>query len=149
MFSLARREGERRMFDARNGLCERTDLCSMDPQYDGVFEVSRDVSAISYLAGADTVRLPPLSSFHGRGNLSLLCPFGRRVIQCWPSLALAMDSEVQRKALEQLHGILTNESLPMFKDLENLPYIHVIVREVGRWHSVLPLGVTGPSFISR
>lgn len=51
-----------------------------------------------------------------------------------------MHPDVQRKAQEQLDEVLGNERMPTFEDLDNLPYIHAIVKEVGRWHSVLPLG---------
>ncbi|KAH6893687.1 O-methylsterigmatocystin oxidoreductase [Coprinopsis sp. MPI-PUGE-AT-0042] len=84
--------------------------------------IAKHVSAIAYLAGADTT----LSS-----ALALL-------------LALAMHPEVQRKAQACIDTELGDEAgsrLPTWGDLERLPYISAVVKEVGRWHSVLPITV--------
>jgi cytochrome P450 len=55
-------------------------------------------------------------------------------------LALAMYPEVQRKAQEQIDSVVGQGRLPTFSDFEDLPYIQAIVKEAGRWHSVVPLG---------
>ncbi|KAH6893686.1 O-methylsterigmatocystin oxidoreductase [Coprinopsis sp. MPI-PUGE-AT-0042] len=81
--------------------------------------IAKHVSAISYIAGADTTR---------SSALALL-------------LALAMHPEVQRKAQACIDAELGEEAgsrLPTWMDLERIPYISAILREVGRWHTVLP-----------
>ncbi|KAH6885032.1 cytochrome P450 [Coprinopsis sp. MPI-PUGE-AT-0042] len=55
-----------------------------------------------------------------------------------------MYPEVQRKAQACIDAELGDEAgsrLPTWGDLERLPYISAIVKEVGRWHSVLPITV--------
>jgi Cytochrome P450 len=55
-----------------------------------------------------------------------------------------MYPEVQRKAQACIDAELGDEAgsrLPTWEDLEKLPYIAAILKEVGRWHSVLPFGL--------
>lgn len=59
--------------------------------------------------------------------------------------------EVQRKAQEQLDAVIGRDRLPTFEDMEALPYIQAVVKEMLRWHPVTPLGtscVVGPIFPS-
>lgn len=49
--------------------------------------------------------------------------------------------EVQRKAQEQLDAVVGRDRLPTFDDLESLPYIQAVVKEMLRWQPVTPLGV--------
>ncbi|KAH6906085.1 cytochrome P450 [Coprinopsis sp. MPI-PUGE-AT-0042] len=56
-------------------------------------------------------------------------------------LALAMHPEVQKKAQKEIETAVGPERVPSFEDLERLPYIQAIVKEVSRWHTVIPLGV--------
>ncbi|KAH6893682.1 O-methylsterigmatocystin oxidoreductase, partial [Coprinopsis sp. MPI-PUGE-AT-0042] len=84
--------------------------------------IAKHVSAIAYTAGLDTT----LSS-----TLALV-------------LALAMYPEVQRKAQACIDTELGDEAgsrLPTWDDLERLPYISAIVKEVGRWHTVAPMAM--------
>jgi Cytochrome P450 len=55
-----------------------------------------------------------------------------------------MYPDVQRKAQSYIDAAMGEESgsrLPTWGDLENIPYISAILKEVGRWHSVIPLGL--------
>lgn len=50
-----------------------------------------------------------------------------------------MSPGTQQKAQAQIDEVVGTDRLPTFNDLERLPYIRAIVKEVGRWHSVVPL----------
>ena len=49
--------------------------------------------------------------------------------------------EVQKKAQLELDTVIGQDRLPDFSDLQSLPYIRAIVKEVLRWHIVAPIGV--------
>ncbi|KAI0822975.1 O-methylsterigmatocystin oxidoreductase [Trametes gibbosa] len=83
-------------------------------------ECFRDVSALAYLTGADT------SLFATHAFI----------------LAMVQHPEVQRKAQQELDAVIGPDRLPEFSDRESLPYINAVVKEVTRWHSVVPLGVS-------
>jgi cytochrome P450 len=53
---------------------------------------------------------------------------------------LASYPEVQTKAQAEIDGIIGPDRLPLVSDREQLPYVHAVVKEVSRWHSVSPLG---------
>ncbi|KAJ2919360.1 hypothetical protein MD484_g975, partial [Candolleomyces efflorescens] len=53
--------------------------------------------------------------------------------------ALANYPEVQVKARAEIDAVVPNR-LPLISDREHLPYVHALVKEVGRWHTVAPLG---------
>ena len=55
-------------------------------------------------------------------------------------LALANNPEVQRKARAEIDSIVGLDRLPTVSDRESLPYVHAVVKEINRWHSVTPLG---------
>ncbi|KAJ5973004.1 uncharacterized protein N7479_002922 [Penicillium vulpinum] len=60
-------------------------------------------------------------------------------------LAMAHFPEAQRKAQEELDTVLESNRLPEFRDRENLPYINALVKEVLRWHPVVPMSVAHTS----
>ncbi|EAU89619.2 cytochrome P450 [Coprinopsis cinerea okayama7 len=82
-------------------------------------QVARDVAAQAYTAGADT-------------TFSSACAL---------VLALAMHPDVQRKAQEEIDAVVGSQRLPTCKDLNQLPYIQAVVKEVSRWHTVGPLSL--------
>ncbi|KAG2021095.1 O-methylsterigmatocystin oxidoreductase [Coprinopsis cinerea AmutBmut pab1-1] len=47
--------------------------------------------------------------------------------------------EIQRNAQREIDSVIGRDRLPTSTDIERLPYIQAIVKEDGRWHSVLPL----------
>jgi cytochrome P450 len=51
-----------------------------------------------------------------------------------------MHPEVQRKAQDELETVVGQERIPSFEDLERLPYLQAVVKELSRWHTVLPYG---------
>ena len=56
-------------------------------------------------------------------------------------LAMAMYPDVQRKAQEELDRVVGEGRLPSFEDRGSLPYLNALVRELLRWHIVLPMGM--------
>ena len=56
-------------------------------------------------------------------------------------LAMAMHPAVQQKAQEELDRVVGGDRLPDFDDRNSLPYVNALLKEVLRWHIVLPLGV--------
>lgn len=55
-------------------------------------------------------------------------------------LALANHPEVQRKAQAELDAVVGSDRLPTINDRPSLPYVHAIVKELGRWYNAAPLG---------
>jgi cytochrome P450 len=53
---------------------------------------------------------------------------------------MALHPDVQRKAHAELDAVLDGTHLPTFDDENELPYVGAIVKEVFRWHPVVPLG---------
>ncbi|KAH6918176.1 cytochrome P450 [Coprinopsis sp. MPI-PUGE-AT-0042] len=56
-------------------------------------------------------------------------------------IALANYPECQIRAQEEIDATIGNERLPTISDLPNLPYLQAFVKELSRWHSVVPLAV--------
>lgn len=60
-------------------------------------------------------------------------------------LAMALFPEVQRKAQQELDKVVGDNQLPQFNDRESLPYINALVKEILRWHPVVPMNVAHTS----
>ncbi|KAK6814883.1 hypothetical protein RU639_009687 [Aspergillus parasiticus] len=60
-------------------------------------------------------------------------------------LVMAQYPEVQRKAQAEIDRVIGPDHLPSFQDRENLPYINAMVKEILRWHPVLPMGTAHAS----
>ncbi|CAI7648233.1 unnamed protein product [Penicillium palitans] len=60
-------------------------------------------------------------------------------------LAMALFPEAQRKAQQELDTVIGSDRLPQFQDRDNLPYMDALVKEVLRWHPVVPMSVTHTS----
>ncbi|CAI7617955.1 unnamed protein product [Penicillium bialowiezense] len=60
-------------------------------------------------------------------------------------LAMALFPEVQRKAQQELDTVIGEKRLPHFHDRESLPYINALVKEVLRWHPVVPMNIAHTS----
>ncbi|KAI0367639.1 O-methylsterigmatocystin oxidoreductase [Pilatotrama ljubarskyi] len=79
----------------------------------------RDVTAITYLTGADTTFYTTRVFF----------------------LAMAQFPDAQKKAQAELDAVVGPDRLPDFSDRDSLPYVNAVVKEVFRWHSIVPLGI--------
>ena len=54
---------------------------------------------------------------------------------------MALYPDVQLRAQEELDAVVGQNRLPDFSDRPHLPYVNAVIKEVLRWHVVLPLGV--------
>ncbi|RPD61592.1 cytochrome P450 [Lentinus tigrinus ALCF2SS1-6] len=82
-------------------------------------EIAKHVGAVALEAGTDTTHVTLLALF----------------------LAMTMHPEVVKKAQAELDTVVGPDRLPDFSDQESLVYVNAIVKEVLRWHPVLPLGI--------
>ncbi|KAJ7781604.1 cytochrome P450 [Mycena metata] len=76
-------------------------------------------SASLYSAGADTI-VSAVSAFF---------------------LAMTLNPAVQAKAQREIDAVVGGDRLPTFADRDDLPYVDALVKEVLRWHCVVPTGV--------
>jgi cytochrome P450 len=53
---------------------------------------------------------------------------------------MAMNPQVLKKAQEELDRVVGTDRLPAMSDLDQLPYINAVIKEVLRWNPPLPLG---------
>ncbi|KAJ5925569.1 hypothetical protein N7454_008208 [Penicillium verhagenii] len=81
--------------------------------------VARWTTASLYVAGADTA-VSSVGAFF---------------------LAMALRPEVQNKARDEIDRVIGTGRLPTLADREQLPYVNAVVKEVFRWHTVVPMGV--------
>jgi cytochrome P450 len=51
-----------------------------------------------------------------------------------------MHPEVQKRAQIEVDGATGGKRLPLMSDREKLPYVNALVKELGRWYTVVPLG---------
>ncbi|TEB34027.1 cytochrome P450 [Coprinellus micaceus] len=56
-------------------------------------------------------------------------------------LVLAMHPEVQKRAQIEVDSATGGKRLPLMGDREKLPYVNALVKELGRWYTVVPLGL--------
>ncbi|KAE9396845.1 cytochrome P450 [Gymnopus androsaceus JB14] len=56
-------------------------------------------------------------------------------------MAMVLHPECQAKAQAQIDAVCGPDRLPTFEDHESLPYVEYIMREVMRWHPIVPMGV--------
>ncbi|KAI0350830.1 cytochrome P450 [Trametes cingulata] len=82
-------------------------------------DLYRNITGIAYLTGADTTFSSVQAFF----------------------LAMAMHPEEQRKAQAEVDAVVGPHRLPDFADREALPYVNALIKEVFRWHNVVPLGI--------
>ncbi|KAH9476141.1 Cytochrome P450 monooxygenase COX2 [Psilocybe cubensis] len=90
-----------------------------DPSYAEARKIAENISAVSYVGGADT-------------TVSTVQAF---------IMAMVLYPEVQKKAHAELDAVLGGKRLPDFDDRPSLPYINAMVMESMRWNQVTPLGM--------
>ncbi|CUA73980.1 O-methylsterigmatocystin oxidoreductase [Rhizoctonia solani] len=56
-------------------------------------------------------------------------------------LTMVLFPDKQRKAQRELESVLGSGRMPEFQDRDSLPYVDALVKEVLRWHPVLPLAI--------
>ncbi|KAI0714199.1 CyP450 monooxygenase [Cerioporus squamosus] len=94
-------------------------VASDDKQFKNAETMMKEVTATTYAAGADTTNAAVAAFF----------------------LAMALHPEVQLRAQKELDTVVGTSRLPEFSDRASLPYIEALVKELLRWHVVLPIGV--------
>jgi cytochrome P450 len=55
-------------------------------------------------------------------------------------LAMTLHPEAQRMAQAELDRVIGTDRLPCLADRVNLPYTDALVKEVFRWHPIVPQG---------
>ncbi|KAG6843943.1 hypothetical protein H0H93_016786, partial [Arthromyces matolae] len=58
----------------------------------------------------------------------------------WCSAVISAYPEIQAKAHAELDRVVGRDRLPTLEDEKDLPYIHAIIKEVGRFHNPFWLG---------
>ncbi|KAF8526656.1 cytochrome P450 [Hysterangium stoloniferum] len=81
-------------------------------------EIIRNVTGIVHVGGSDTT-LTAMEIF---------------------LVAMLKAPEAQAKAQKELDEVLGPDQLPTFQDVDKLPYISALYKEVLRWHPVVPTG---------
>jgi len=56
-------------------------------------------------------------------------------------LAMVLYPDVQKRAQAEIDSVIGLDQLPAFEDRPSLPYVDAILREILRWHPIVPLGV--------
>lgn len=56
-------------------------------------------------------------------------------------LLLALNPTALQKAQAEIDAVIGPSRLPTFEDRSSLPYVDAVVKEVLRWHAVVPIGV--------
>lgn len=59
-------------------------------------------------------------------------------------LHMAQNPEAQKKAQSEIDSVVGNNRLPGYADRPNLPYVNALCKEVLRFHSVVPTGMSVP-----
>lgn len=54
--------------------------------------------------------------------------------------ALILNPQVQEKAYSEIAAVVGEDRSPEWSDMDQLPYINMIVKEGHRWRPILPLG---------
>jgi cytochrome P450 len=56
-------------------------------------------------------------------------------------LAMVLYPDVQKHAQAEIDSVIGKDRfLPTFEDRASLPYVEAILREVLRWHPIVPIG---------
>jgi cytochrome P450 len=89
-----------------------------DPEYEDFQEMVKSAAASTYSASVDP-------------TVSTLGTF---------ILAMLTNPEAQRKAQCEIDAVVGSDRLPQFEDMEALPYVSALLKEVLRWRNVTPIG---------
>ncbi|KAF5231552.1 hypothetical protein FANTH_13355 [Fusarium anthophilum] len=65
----------------------------------------------------------------------------------WSAMSLYAAGAETKKAQEEIDGVIGNERLPDCLDRPSLPFVNAIVKEVLRWHPIVPMGLPHTSTV--
>ena len=102
-----------------------------------------DLYLIAVAGGVDTVCSRAVyTGIEASGRLTYTC-IPTQVVSILEAffLAMAMHPQEQRKAQQQLDAVVGPERLPEFSDVDAIPYVQAIVKEMLRWHIITPMGI--------
>lgn len=57
-------------------------------------------------------------------------------------LAMTLYPEAQKKAQAEVDRVVGGDRLPDFSDLDDLPYLTAMIKELLRWNAPAPLGTS-------
>ncbi|EIW59176.1 CyP450 monooxygenase [Trametes versicolor FP-101664 SS1] len=128
--------------------CRAANLRLRDVTFDGVKEAAargetRECIAATLLARAGR-ELGPADEDILRNVCSILLSGGTDTSSSVLSaffVAMALYPEVQRRAQAELESVVGPHRLPEYSDSPDLVYVNALIKELLRWHLVLPLGV--------
>jgi hypothetical protein len=93
-------------------------------------EVVPWISTALYAGGQDTVRFAQILAIQRLMRLQVSAALG-----IW-FVAMVLYPDVQRKAQEEIDGVVGKYRLPTMDDFDNLPYLKAVLKESMRWHPV-------------
>ncbi|KAH9480218.1 Cytochrome P450 monooxygenase COX2 [Psilocybe cubensis] len=110
----------KKMMDSGNSpLCIASELMERFNSSEEDIETIKEVCASSYAGGADTTA----------ASLGMFF------------MAMATHPEIQKKAQREIDNVVGNGRLVTWDDMQLLPYIDALNRELMRWRPALPLGI--------
>lgn len=62
-------------------------------------------------------------------------------------LAMTLYPDVMKRAQIEIDSIVGRDRMPNFSDIECLPYIRAMLKEVLRWRPITPIGMRSPTSI--
>jgi len=54
---------------------------------------------------------------------------------------MAIHPDIQKKAQKEIDQLLGGERLPTLSDMDDLPYVYAMLKEIYRWHTPLPISI--------
>ena len=60
---------------------------------------------------------------------------------------MVQNPDIQSRAQQAIDDVVGKDRLPDFSDIDSIPLVDAIVREIHRWRPITPLG-TNPSLVA-
>ncbi|TCD64489.1 hypothetical protein EIP91_004050 [Steccherinum ochraceum] len=98
-------------------------------------QIAKDVIGIALAGGFVRTRAIPLKAVF-TGGADTTASSVKSFL-----LAMALHPDVQVKGQAELDSVVGQDRLPVFDDIEQMPYVRAIVKEVLRWMPVVPFAV--------
>ncbi|KAI0724643.1 cytochrome P450 monooxygenase, partial [Fomitopsis betulina] len=79
--------------------------------------------------------------YAGYGCLSLKTSFQTKTSILTFILLMVLHPQIYAKAQEEVDRVVGTDRLPTFADMDSLPYVNCIIKEVFRWNPPIPLSI--------